>query len=112
MAPDEHKLSLLLHDSQEFACADVNSPLKSLLPQYKEIENRAEKVIAKKYGIPYPHPPIVKEIDIRMLVTEMKQLIRGDDWKHAPLQPFDIKLPCWNFAKAKREFLKRFRQYS
>lgn len=111
MASDEHKLTALLHDAQEFALADVNSPLKSILPQYQELEARSEIAIAKKFGVPYPRPPIIKEIDLRMLVTEMRQLLKGDDWKKIPFEPYDFKIKCWGIKKSEREFLRRYHKY-
>jgi hypothetical protein len=106
--PQEHKLSFLLHDAQESFVGDCAKPLKNVLPQYQEIESRIEKVIAKKFKIPYPHPQVIKEIDMRMLVTEMKWLIKGGDWKNIPFRPFDFNLEIWSMEKSKREFLKRY----
>lgn len=110
MGPPEHKFSLLCHDMQESLVNDCSRPLKDLIPQYSAIEHRIEKMMCRKYGIPYPHPPIVKEIDIRMLLTEMRQFIKGSDWKLYPSQPFDIKIKVWSHKRAEREFLKRFHQ--
>lgn len=112
MAPEEHRFTVLNHDDAEFVMGDVNSPLKSLLPQYKAIERQVESVICAKYRIPFPFPAIVKEIDLRMLVTEMRQLLSRKDWKKIPFVPFDIELPCWDSARARHEFLKAFKRYS
>lgn len=97
-----------MHDSSEALCSDVNTILKRLIPQYKAIELRVEQVIARKYHLPFPNDPVVKDVDMRMLKTEMAQLLPGDDADDLPGMPFRLKLACWTPAKARREFLKRF----
>lgn len=111
-APAEHALAVLMHDSAEHILADLNTQCKALLPQYKAMELRLEAVISRKYGLPFPFDPIVKEIDLRMLKTEMKQLLPGDDYKEIPFAAYDIKIPHWSPEKARREFLKAFRRYT
>jgi hypothetical protein len=112
-APKELKLQVLLHDSSEFALNDIASPCKALIPQYKALELKVEQVIARKYGLQFPFPPLVKEIDLRMLVTEMSQLMKpSQDYKQLPFAPYDIALPDWSPTKARSEFLKAFRRYS
>ncbi len=112
-APEELKLQVLLHDSFESLGNDIASPLKVLLPQYKAMELKIEQMIARKYGLQFPFPPLVKEIDLRMLVTEMKQLMAPHkDYKELPFTPYDVELPDWSPEKARREFLKAFRRYS
>lgn len=111
-APQGHEFALLMHDAQEALCADINTILKRLLPQYKSMELRIEQLIARKYRLPFPNHPVVKEVDTRMLATEMKQLLPADDWKHLPFAPYKLSLPCWAPEQARREFLKRFRQLS
>lgn len=110
MAPQELKKSALLHDLQESWVGDCASPLKACLPQYQEIEAKFERLIAKKWKIPYPHPALVKEIDRRMLTTEMKQLLPGSDYKNYPFEPYDMKIVIWTPQKARAEFMKRYRK--
>lgn len=110
MAPAEFKRSALLHDLQEGWISDCSKPLKECLPQYQEIEQRFERLISRKWKIPFPMPAVVKEIDNRMLVTEMKQLMFKADYRSYPFQPYDMKLTVWSHAKAYREFLKRYEQ--
>ena len=111
-APQGHELEVLMHDSQESVVADVNSIQKRLLPQYKSLELRIEQLFAKKWRLPFPANPVVKEVDIRMLATEMKQLLPGDDWRKMNVALYDIKLPCWSPERARREFMKRFNRLS
>jgi uncharacterized protein len=111
IAPDEHKLLLLLHDSTEAYCGDVNSILKNMLTQYQEMETHVLQLIARKFSLAYPFPPIVKEVDKRMLVTEMRDLICGEDYASYPWKPYDFKIEPWPMDWAEQEFLKRFHRY-
>ncbi len=111
LLPDELKLEGLLHDFAEYALNDISTQLKSVLPQYKEIEIRAEKVLAKKYKLKFPFPSAIKEADMVALVSEMKSLMPSGDYKNIPFTPMTKKIVPWSIEKSKREFLKRFRKY-
>jgi hypothetical protein len=54
----------LHHDDSEYLCNDLSSPLKKQLPEYKAIENNVQRVIAEKFNLPYPFPPIVHKADL------------------------------------------------
>jgi 5'-deoxynucleotidase YfbR-like HD superfamily hydrolase len=109
-APTEVKREALGHDFAEYAACDIPSPLKALIPQYVEIERRLEEVIARKFRFRYPWPALVKEIDHRALLTEMRDLTDRQDWKQYPAAPFDEVIVPWDSARCHREFLKRFNQ--
>lgn len=91
IVPERFALEALLHDAAEAYICDINAPLKQLLPDYKVIEERVERVIAEKFGISYPLSPTVKAADMRMLHTEKRDLMPHDPepWPsvqgHAPL---------------------------
>lgn len=111
-APDEIKLVTLLHDAVENVTNDAPAPLKVCLPQFKVIEKRIERVFAKRFGIPFPFPSGVKEIDLKMLSTEQRDLMRGDEWKYSPFTPYPERIKPWSSEKTYREFMKRFRKLS
>ena len=108
MAPPGLELEALMHDAQEAYVVDLPSPLKRLLPGYREVEQRIEAVIRKKFGLPVAFDPRVKEIDTRMLVTEAK-VFGLTWWADVGVEPYPA-LPIvqldWYFAK--RKFLDRF----
>jgi len=106
--PQNLKAEGLLHDSSESMAADLNTVIKSLLPQYKIIELKIEKIIAKKFNLKFPFPPGVKEADLRLLCSEMRDLMSGKDHKLLPYLPLDEKITPWSVEKSKKEFLKRF----
>ena len=101
----------LMHDASEAYVGDVSAPLKALIPDYKKIEERVEKIIAKKFNLIFPHPPEVKEIDMVMLVTEMRDFMPGNDRKVLPFIPLPERLVSWDSNKAYEQFLMRYEQY-
>lgn len=63
----------LLHDASEAYLGDISGPLKRLpaFDGYREVEEHVERVIAAKYGLPFPYPPIVKVCDNESADLEM-----------------------------------------
>lgn len=76
------QLAGLLHDASEAYLADIPSPVKSLLPDYKALEDKVLGVVFKKYGLEYPPHPAVKQCDLTMLSTEAHYLLpsKGNSW--------------------------------
>lgn len=66
--------ALLMHDASEAYLGDIVSGLKQLLPDYKEIENRVESLIRRKYKITYNWKieTHVKYLDTCIVVDEAK----------------------------------------
>ena len=106
--PDEFKPEGLLHDGPESTISDLNSVLKSLLPEYKVVECRIEKVFAKKFNLRFPFPPEVKIADLVLLATEMRDLMPGKDYESLPYEPLPKKIVPWSIEKSRKEFMKRF----
>lgn len=111
LAPDHCKREALGHDLQEALCSDVVSPQKDLLPDYRDIELRIERVLAKRFGWKHPFPPDVKRVDLIALATEMRDLTRRTDWRQLPYPPADVTIKPWTEEKVRREFMKRWRLY-
>lgn len=78
LCPEEHRVWGLLHDAAEAYVGDVATPLKSLLPDYREIEERVQKLIAGRFGLCWPIPEAVKEADKEALMVEKMDLF--DKW--------------------------------
>ena len=74
LCPDEHRLWGLMHDASEAYLGDVSTPLKSLLPDYREIEERTQKIIAGRFGLCWPMPSDVKIADREALMIEKMDL--------------------------------------
>lgn len=118
----EEGLKLLLHDASEAYLGDIPSPLKVMLPDYRRLEDRAQSVIERAFGLDRPMAvfpkAIVKEIDLRIRFDEREHLIEnpalllgktsmrsehGDD-----LEPLGVRLSCLDPAAAQRDFLGCF----
>ena len=70
----------LLHDAAEAYIRDIPTPLKSLLPEYKAIENRLIEVIFERFNVGYPMHSIVKTCDARIISDEKAVLFDVDTW--------------------------------
>lgn len=75
LVPAEHQLAALLHDAPEAYIGDVSSPLKALLPEYRDIEHRIWSAICKRFDISTELPQCVKQADLIMLATERRDLM-------------------------------------
>jgi hypothetical protein len=115
LCPPQLKLYGLLHDAPEAFLGDVSSPLKNLLPDYREIEERVNDVVMRRFGMSPELPALVKQADLIMLNTERLCLLNpcteGEEgqWKflsEVPVAPFPID--PMNSAQAKIFFLEEF----
>lgn len=77
--PEEHAMAALFHDAAEAYIGDVTKPLKALLPDYQQIEERVEKDIFQKLGLPWPLHPCIKQADLNLLATERRDLSDPDN---------------------------------
>lgn len=103
----EHAFWGLMHDASEAYIQDIARPLKPYLTNYAEIEERIMRVIAEKYWLPWPCPPAVKDIDMRILQNERAALLGPEpqpwDLNVAPLP--NTRIHAWNPGHAAIEFL-------
>lgn len=99
----------LLHDAAEAYIGDVSKPLKLVIEDsYGPIEERMEAVIAERFGLTTPIPAEVKEADLRMLVTEKRDLMAECDWGRGLPEPYDFRITAWSPAVARRRFRMTF----
>jgi hypothetical protein len=108
-----------LHDAAEAYLGDVSTPLKQLIPEYKVIEHRVERVICQAFDLPYPLDPSIKQADLRMLVTEKRDLMPRPTKKSsetdevawgpfAGVEPLEESIEPMSASRAKRSFLERY----
>jgi hypothetical protein len=111
------KCMAILHDAAESYMGDLPRPLKWLLPEYRDVEHRLQKVIYDRF-LPPMLINIVLGLDVRTLDNE--QLMyeayhlmpsRGYDWDFTGIV-FDASWMsrepyCWEPDRAEVEFLKR-----
>lgn len=87
----KYKKAALLHDATEAYMIDLPRPIKLGLPEYKTIEKKLMKIIAKRFRIPYPFPDIIKRIDKKSLEIEWWYLRANKTGEYADW--FSEKLP-------------------
>jgi hypothetical protein len=109
-APKEFKKDFFMHDASEAYFWDIPKPLKSR-PEFKE-QVKAQKylqlLVCEKFGLQYPLPDIVKEIDQRMLATEKRDLKVPYRDSCTYLESFPGKIVPWGPRLAKKLFLNLF----
>lgn len=101
-----------MHDADESFMKDIPTPLKALIPQYKELQEKVLQSIFKKFNIPYPMHPCIKEADIRAFVTERRDLQPGIpvDEKYKDVVPLPNMIIAWDSRTCYLNFLKRFEE--
>lgn len=98
LAENEDKIAALFHDGSEAYLLDIPTPIKSRMPEYKEIEHKLMLVIAQKFGFKYPLNKELKHIDRYMLQLEWDNLADGHN----------ISFKCWTPEEAKENFLSAY----
>lgn len=83
LVPRELKIHALLHDAAEAYLPDMPRPIKHdpRMKFYREMEDKIQAAICRRFGLPHETPKEIKEADTVMLVTEAEQLLPGDcEW--------------------------------
>lgn len=108
----EHAYAALMHDAAEALIGDVSKPLKKLLPDYCALEERVEAAVFSRFGVPYPLPVEIKDIDLQMLATEQHQLMpdRAGRSYAGGKRPLDVTLRPMGPEEAKAAFLARYHE--
>jgi len=105
-------LCALLHDASEAYLQDLPRPLKVMLTDYKGMEEKLEKRIAEYFGIEQilsdPFKSIIKEVDIRMCVTEAICLHQYDYTWSDQMDPYFTTMEVWSPEKANLMFLEEY----
>lgn len=102
----------LMHESDEVVWGDPPEPVKGRFHNLKAEMKRWAAAIDARFGVTCPHPDLVKRYDLRMLVTEKRDLmpqIEGTTW---PVQlthePFDFRIVPWSAETATDRFLSLY----
>jgi len=113
LVPEELALEGLLHDAAEAYIKDIPSPLKALLPDYREIEARFNMVIRKRFGLPETPSPEIKRADLVLLATEKRDLF-PDEIDHWPcisgIEAMPERIRPLSPGKAREQFLDRYKR--
>lgn len=106
----------LLHDASEAYMLDMPASLKSLLPDYRRLERKISPVIWGHFGLEGPMPQAVKDADLMLLSTEIRDLIpshhaarwRSLDRALEGVEALVVSLEPWPPEVARKRFLERF----
>lgn len=80
----------LMHDASEAYIGDIVRPVKRSLVGVSEIEEHIQKVIAERFGLPWPIPEVVKLADEVLLATEAR------DFMASPPRPWGLRAKPWS----------------
>lgn len=97
---DKDKYDFLMHDASEAYLMDIVSPVKKMLSNYYEIEDKLMTVLSQKFGFEYPLTEKCKYMDSNMLKAE---------WDANVLFGYN---PGTNPTSSETEFLRLFHLYS
>lgn len=109
--PEELRLWGLLHDASEAYLVDLPRPVKRSIPDYGAAEELVMKAIATRFGLVWPMPAAVKDVDNRILIDESEALMGAPPmpWKLVG-PPLGIVIESWSPQEAERRFVARFHQ--
>lgn len=107
----------LLHDAAEAYMGDLIRPIKNYSQMgvlFKELEIAIDKVVAVRYKLPYPIPPVVKEADNNVLAAEKRDLFSQYPTKsHEANYIAGVEnIATWTPYSTELEFLKQFERLS
>lgn len=116
--PPDLQLRGLLHDAAEAYLQDTMRPRKlkiaAMAPSYAAWEDRVEQLVLGAFGLSGPMPNEVKVADVRLLMTERRDLLNPceRDWEYIAalqgLEPLPEKIVPWSQDKAQVVFLEMF----
>jgi hypothetical protein len=110
LVPAQYQLEALLHDAAEAYVGDLVSPLKQLLPEYRQIEHHVWHAICARFQINPVLPPCVHDADLVALATERRDLMpaHGEPW-HSLIgtAPAQARIKPWTQPEAAQFYFDR-----
>lgn len=75
LVPPALRLAALLHDAAEAYLGDMVKPLKVLMPDFSDLEDRVTAIIAATFAIDFSDYAPIKRADLIALATEKRDLM-------------------------------------
>jgi 5'-deoxynucleotidase YfbR-like HD superfamily hydrolase len=75
LVPTKYQLSALIHDATEAYLGDMTRPLKALMPEFREAEQRVWHAVCDRFNIEPILPESVIRADLVALATERRDLM-------------------------------------
>lgn len=113
LVPPHLRFAALMHDAHEALVGDMSQPLKTLCPDYKQVEARVQEALAVVFGLRMEDlkHPLVRRADLRALATERRDLM-VDQHRRWPIldgiEPVKERIQRWSPERAQEVFLKFF----
>lgn len=114
-------LAFLFHEPDEIVLPDMPGPVKPCLPGWREFANKQGNAALARFNIHVPDPALLKRYDIRMLVTERRDLLGDPDgyiWTNGGgggtistvgFEPFAERIvPYWHPDTAAHRFIELY----
>jgi hypothetical protein len=102
----------LLHDAAEAYLPDMPRPLKQLpeFKWYRDLEATIQEVIAQRFGLEWPEPTEVKQIDTAILLDEGRAIMPKsfERWNCVGGESLDMTIFPWSPRRAEDEFMLAF----
>jgi len=101
-------LEALFHDASEAYVGDIVAPIK---PNYiKKVEKKWAAKIAKKFKFSLSENPLIKLLDMRILITEGKELMAPPpaSWGYDDIEPLNVNLDLLLPKPAKKLFIQKY----
>ena len=97
----------LLHDASEAYLGDLVPAVKNCLGEvYKNLEKHVMEAVMHKYSKHRDFHDYVKHLDMRIVPTEKKELMRHPQpWPSDAIDPLPVRIRCWAPQTAKACFL-------
>jgi len=72
-------LAFLFHEPDEIVLPDFPGPAKNCVPGFRAFAKRQGVALLDRFGVRIPNPDLVKAWDMRMMVTEKRDLMPGHE---------------------------------
>lgn len=108
------QLAVLLHDSTEAYLVDLPRPIKRAdgFGGYRQAEKKLDRAVIEKFGLHGADSAAILDADLRLLVTEARDLLPVNDDKSLmwPLgiEPLPEKIEPWTPERSKKTFRARY----
>lgn len=74
-----HAFAFLFHEPDEVVLPDFPGPAKMCVPGLREFANKQGRALLDRFDIDVPDPALIKRFDLRMMVTEKRDLMPGHE---------------------------------
>lgn len=117
LAPPHLAKAALLHDAAEAYILDMPTPIKLVLPEYRELEYRIMRAVGCAFHLGpapgYQFAPVwaadeIKRADMVALATEKRDLMRNASWWSVPVEPDEARIVPLLPQQAEQLFLARW----